>query len=103
IQGGRGFLGRVGAGFDYQFADRLVGGVFGDGTFSNMRGTLQDGDPYLSGSTNENWSWAAGARLGWLVTPELLAYGNAGFTQTHFTGAAMQSSFDGSYTGISTP
>lgn len=102
IQGGRGFLGRAGAGFDYQFTNRFVGGVFGDATLSSMRGTIQDGGPYLSGSTNENWSWAAGARLGWLVTPQLLAYGNAGFTQTHFTGTAMQSSFDGSYTGVST-
>lgn len=89
-QGGHGFLGRGGAGFDYQFADRFIAGVFADGTYGGLTGTIQGNG--LSGVTNQNWSWAAGARLGWLITPTLMAYGNAGFTQAHFTGAGLLSS-----------
>ena len=103
IQGGRGFLGRVGAGFDYQFSDHLVAGVFGDGSYSGLNGTVQDQGPYFAGTVNQNWSWAAGARLGWLITPELLAYGDAGFTQARFSGANLVDTHDGAWTGNSTP
>ena len=103
IQGGRGFLGRVGGGFDYQFTDHLVAGVFGDGTFGRMTGIIQDAGAGVSGSPNQNWSWAAGGRLGWLLTPDLLVYGNAGFTQAHFTSATLYGSFTGAFTGNSTP
>lgn len=103
IQGGRGFLGTIGAGFDYQFSDHIVAGIFGDGDFSGMRGTIQDQNPFYAGTINENWSWAAGGRLGWLITPELLAYAKVGFTQTHFNGTAMQDTGAGAYVGFSTP
>ncbi len=103
IQGGRGFLGTIGAGFDYQFSDHIVAGVFGDGDFSGMRGTIQDQNQEFAGTINENWSWAAGGRLGWLITPEVLTYGKAGFTQTHFGATTMQSAFAGAYTPYSTP
>lgn len=101
IQGGHGFLGRAGAGFDYQFADQFVAGVFGDGTYSEMRGSLQDQTPGWTANTNQNWSWAAGGRLGWLMTPELLLYGDAGFSQARFTGGSLLNA-DGSGTGNST-
>jgi outer membrane immunogenic protein len=102
-QGGRGFIGTGGAGFDYQFTDHLVGGVFGDADFGQISGTIQDAGPFLAGSISNNWSWGVGARLGWLMTPELLAYGKAGFTQAHFTGTGMQDTFAGAYIGNSTP
>ena len=101
IQGGHGFLGRAGAGFDYQFADQFVAGVFGDGTYSEMRGSLQDQTPGWTANTNQNWSWAAGGRLGWLMTPNVLLYGDAGFSQARFTGGSLLNA-DGSGTGNST-
>jgi len=98
-QGGRGWLGTVGGGFDWQFSDRIVAGAFLDTDFSRIRGTIQDQGPFFAGRITETWSWAAGGRIGWLVTPQILSYFNGGFTQTHFDGAAMQDTF----TGITTP
>jgi outer membrane immunogenic protein len=102
-QGGRGFLGRGGIGFDYQFTDHLVAGVFADGTYGGLNGTIQDQDPFYTGNVDQNWSWAAGGRLGWLITPDLLAYGDAGFTRAHFSGANFFNSLTGAATGNSTP
>lgn len=103
IQGGRGFLGTAGLGYDYQFGESIVAGVFGDGTYSGLSGTIQDQGPFYAGTINQNWSWAAGGRLGWLITPDLLVYGKAGFTETHFTGTGMQDTGTGQYFGASTP
>ena len=100
-QGGRGFLGRVGIGYDYQFADRFVAGIFGDGSYGGLNGSVQDQGPFYVGTVNQNWSWAAGGRLGWLFTPDLLVYGDAGFTQAHFDGANLFNAHYGAWTGAS--
>jgi outer membrane immunogenic protein len=78
--GGRGWFGTAQGGCDYQ-VDRFVIGVFGDADFGSLSGTLVD---FVSGSENERFSWAAGARVGWLAMPKLLTYVSAGFTQAHF-------------------
>ncbi len=103
VDGGRGFFGRAGGGFDYQFTDHLVAGVFGDGTYGEQNGIFQDQLRDLAGNSDQNWSWAAGARLGWLLTPDLFAYGDAGFTQAHFSGSALYSWFDGAFSGSALP
>ncbi len=100
--GGTGFLGRVGGGFDYQFSDRFVAGILADYSYGRQSGIIQDTDANLSGSTNQNWSWAAGARLGYLFTPDLLAYGEAGFSQARFTGANLIESTSAAFTGNGT-
>src|ERR1700753_3500251 len=41
-QGGDGWYGTVGAGYDYQFATSWVAGVFADGQFGSIKGTIQD-------------------------------------------------------------
>ncbi|TAL76699.1 MAG: porin family protein, partial [Beijerinckiaceae bacterium] len=61
----------------------------------------QDQNPITAGNINENWSWAAGARLGWLVTPRILTYTEAGFTEARFGGTQMNYP-DGAPSGIST-
>ena len=94
-QGGRGWLGTAGAGFDYQFAPRIVGGVFGDADFGSISGTIQDQTPLFAGTTKEKWAWAAGARAGWIPTAGYLTYINGGFTQAHFTSANMQATGGG--------
>ena len=37
----------------------------------------------LSAQSKLDWSWAAGARIGYLVSPSFLTYFNAGYTQAH--------------------
>lgn len=101
IQGGRGFFGRAGIGFDYQFTDHLVAGVFGDGSFGEQNGLV--GVNTYTANTDQNWSWAAGGRVGWLLTPSLFLYGNAGFTQAHFTNANLYSSATGAFSGDTFP
>jgi outer membrane immunogenic protein len=108
-QGGKGWLGRVGGGFDYQFSPRIIAGVMADFDFSSIEGTIVDPAPAIAGQIKQTWSWAAGGRVGWLMTPQLLSYFNAGYTSAHFSSAKM---FDGgggfiappgAFTGDSTP
>jgi outer membrane immunogenic protein len=87
--GGKGWLGQVGAGCDYQFAGPLgnwVIGVFGDYTFSDVHGD-HIGAPVTTsvGNLKQDWSWAVGGRIGYLVSPTFLTYVNGGYTETHFT------------------
>jgi outer membrane immunogenic protein len=102
-QGGKGWLGRVGAGFDYQMTQHIVAGVLADGDFSSVKGNITDQTAGFAGSINENWTWAAGLRGGWLITPRVLSYIDAGFTQTHFNSAQMVFAGSGAATGFSTP
>jgi outer membrane immunogenic protein len=94
-QGGKGWFGTVGGGFDYQFTDHIVAGVLADWDFSSIKGTIQDQGPFFAGTLTENWSWAAGARIGWLITPAILSYVNGGYSQTHFGSANMVNTFAG--------
>jgi opacity protein-like surface antigen len=48
-QGGTGWFGTVGAGYDWQFNTSWVAGIFGDGQFGSIRGTIQDPSVPLSG------------------------------------------------------
>ncbi len=89
--GGKGWLGMVTAGYDYQFGEHIVAGVFGEYDPSSIRGTL--GTPVatgifsvLSGTEKQTSSWYVGGRIGWLVTPTLLTYWTGGYTQARFDG-----------------
>ncbi len=88
-QGGRGGFGTVYGGYDYQFASRFVAGVFADGDFGDISGTLQDQDPFFAGTLSLRNSWAVGARLGYLLTPSIMTYVNAGYTNASFSGVNM--------------
>jgi outer membrane immunogenic protein len=101
-QGGKGWLGTVGVGYDHQF-NRIVAGVFADADLSSIKGTIQDQGPFFAGKIKETWSWAAGPRVGRLLTPQTLSYVNAGFTQTHFNSASMVDTFSGLPTPFVTP
>jgi outer membrane immunogenic protein len=80
--GGRGWFGTVQGGCDYQFNSNWVVGAFADWDFGSLKGTI--GDNNFSGEEKENWSWAAGGRVGYIVFPKLLAYFSGGYTQAHF-------------------
>ena len=62
-QGGRGWLGTITAGFDYQFTSSIVGGVFADYDAASLKGTIQNQGPFTVGTMNVNSAWAVGARL----------------------------------------
>jgi outer membrane immunogenic protein len=83
-QGGSGWFGTVGLGYDWQFNTSWVAGLFADGQFGSIRGTLQDPLQGITGTQKLEDSWAVGVRLGWLVAPNVLSYVNAGYSGAHF-------------------
>jgi outer membrane immunogenic protein len=89
--GGRGWLGRVGAGCDYQVSPSIVVGAFGDYDWMGLNGTSNldlssTTTPFfgVTGNEKETGAWSAGARIGYLITPRLLSYFDGGYTQTRF-------------------
>ena len=101
-QGGKGWLGAIGAGYDYQFASSFLAGVFADYDLSSLKGTIQDQGPFFAGDIKQTSAWAVGARVGWLFNPKFLAYVNGGYTSARFSGADMVTTFAGAPTGFST-
>jgi len=103
--GGRGWVGQAVVGYDYQFAvagANLVAGVFGDYDFGHISGTIDTGlanavTNTLGGAEKERSYWNAGARIGWLVTPQILSYVDGGYTQARFDGVNLVA------TGIGAP
>ena len=84
--GGRGWLGTVVVGADYQFSERIVAGVFADYDFSRIKGDYAAAT-FLSanGEMKQTSAWAVGGRIGWLATPQILTYVNGGYTQARFS------------------
>ena len=89
--GGDGWFGTVGAGYDWQFSHSWVAGVFADGQFGSLRGSLTDLLVASEGSETLRNSWAAGVRLGYLVAPNVLSYVNAGYSGSQWSGASITS------------
>lgn len=99
--GGRGWLGRVGIGCDYQVAPKWVIGAFGQYDWMGLNGTnsplevigLGAGGtaPFapVSATEKERNAWYAGARIGYLLTPSVLTYFDGGYTATRFGSQAL--------------
>jgi outer membrane immunogenic protein len=109
--GGRGWLGRFGAGCDYQLGgtfSNFVIGVFGDYDWMNLKGTLTTqlvngaGAP-TQADEKETSAWAAGARIGYVIAPSVLTYVNGGWTQTRFGEMDAVSVSTGNPTGNAFP
>ena len=94
-QGGNGWYGTVGAGYDWQFNSNWVFGIFGDGQFGSLKGTIQDPVFFWTSSIKMQDAWAAGARLGYLVAPNVLSYVNAGYSGSHWSGTSFVNTFSG--------
>jgi outer membrane immunogenic protein len=103
VQGGKGWLGTIGAGYDYQFAPKIVAGIFGEASISSLKGTIQDRAIPGQGEIKQTSSWAAGGRVGWLVTPQTLSYVNVGYTAARFSDANLGNFTSGAPSGFSTP
>lgn len=86
--GGKGVLGTIVGGYDVQFADRWVAGIFADYGFTSASGTaamFSDAlDQFFAGDLKQRSAWAMGGRIGYLVTPQTLAYATGGYTQAEF-------------------
>jgi outer membrane immunogenic protein len=99
--GGRGWLGTVGGGCDYQFGpgsgfwSNWVIGAFGDYEFMDLQKNFQGSFGPFFGEEKEKSAWAVGGRIGYLVTPNVFTYWNGGYTQTRFDGINFASSFTG--------
>ena len=87
--GGDGWFGTVGAGYDWQFNRSWVAGVFADGQFGSISGSLRDAILNAEGTETLRDSWAVGVRLGYLVAPNVLSYVNAGYTGSQWSGATL--------------
>jgi outer membrane immunogenic protein len=94
-QGGSGWFGTVGLGYDWQFNGPWVAGVFADGQFGSIRGTITDPVVGVQSTERMQDAWAAGVRLGYLVAPNVLSYVNGGYSGSHWSGTTLISSFSG--------
>src|SRR6266849_7148822 len=88
--GGDGYFGTVGAGYDWQFNGSWVAGIFADGQFGSIKGSLTD--PLwtgfgISGSVKDKTNVAAGVRLGYLVAPNVYSDVNGGYSYAEFSGS----------------
>jgi len=85
--GGRGYFGTVQGGCDYQFAvgaNQFVIGAFGDYDFAGMKGNHNPPGTNIWAQEKLTDAWSVGGRIGWLVTPSLLTYFSAGYTEAKF-------------------
>jgi len=102
--GGSGWFATVGAGYDWQFNGTWVAGVFADGQFGDLRGSL--GNQFFLGTEGTEklrTSYAAGARLGYLVAPNVLSYVNAGYTGSEWSGTIQSLQTPGGGALLTTP
>jgi outer membrane immunogenic protein len=87
--GGDGWFGTVGLGYDWQFTPSWVAGVFADGQFGEIKGSLDDAFFAFEGQEKLRTSYAAGVRLGYLVAPNVLSYVNGGYSGSEWSGTTM--------------
>lgn len=100
-QGGSGWYGTAGVGYDWQINPTWVVGLFGDGQFGSIRGTINDQFGALGNEKLQD-TWAVGARIGYLVAPNVLSYVNGGYTGSHWSGTSLYSTFTGAALGAHT-
>jgi outer membrane immunogenic protein len=101
-QGGSGWYGTVGAGYDWEVTPTWVVGVFGDGQFGSIKGTIQDQDAFFAGEEKLRTSWAAGVRVGYLVAPNVLSYVNGGYSGSNWSGTSLVDTHTGAAVGAHT-
>jgi outer membrane immunogenic protein len=88
-QGGDGWIGTAGVGYDWQVNTNWVIGVLADGQWGSLKGTIQDQGPFAAGRINNDYAYAAGVRVGYLVAPNVLSYVNGGYSGSHWKGTTL--------------
>jgi outer membrane immunogenic protein len=92
--GPHGVQGVVSLGYDGHLGPRWVLGAFADYAFSEIEADAQG--QFVSIDNQ----WAVGARLGYLLSPRTLLYGNAGYTQADFSFADIaETTLRGTFVG----
>ena len=99
--GGDGWFGTVGIGYDWQFGGGWVAGIFGDGQFGSLKGTVNDQVALLTGRIKMEDAWAGGVRLGYLIAPNVLSYVNGGYSGSQWSGTTL-TNFAGTASGFHT-
>jgi outer membrane immunogenic protein len=99
-QGGSGWYGTVGAGYDWQVNQSWVIGVLADGQFGGIKGTIQDQTAIISASEKNKDAYAAGVRVGYLVAPNVLSYVNAGYSGSDWSSTSFLASNTGAATAL---
>jgi outer membrane immunogenic protein len=87
--GGEGVFGTAQAGYDRQLGRFVLGAFFdydfsGVGTDVSLSGSSELGALSAKAKLDQDYMWTAGGRLGYLVHPETLIYGLAGYSETKF-------------------
>jgi outer membrane immunogenic protein len=100
--GGDGYFGTVGAGYDWQFNNSWVAGIFADGQFGSLHGSVSDPNIFVTGRIKMQDAWAAGVRLGYLVAPNVYSYVNGGYSGSHWSGTTLINQFSGAPVGLHT-
>ena len=107
--GARGWLGKVGIGWDYQMSSWVIG-AFADAQFADIAGNNSFNCPGgcvgpfgFVGRFKNDWSWAVGGRIGYVALPGLLTYVNGGWTEANFTATNFRDAATGLTTGLSLP
>src|SRR3954447_12912236 len=101
--GGSCWFGTVGIGYDWQFNGRWVAGIFGDGQFGDIRGSLSDPFFGTEGREKLRTSYAAGVRVGYLVAPNVLSYVNGGYSGSEWSGTTQSFIVPGGVNVTTTP
>jgi outer membrane immunogenic protein len=92
--GGRGWFGTVGGGCDVQFGSWVIG-AFGNYDFADLKGDIVIPNSNAVGRETQDSAWYVGGRLGYTLTPTILTYVNAGYTQARFNGIDFVSQANG--------
>ena len=64
---------------------------------------VSDATVLVNGAEKESSAVAAGGRIGYLVTPQILTYVNGGWSSTRFDGISFNSATTGAATGLTLP
>ena len=99
-------------GYDFQGWpwSNVVIGVFTDGQWTDIKGNYSfncpggcPGPTGFIGSIKNDWTWAAGGRIGYIALPGLLTYVNGGWTEGNFTQVNYFNAATGAATGLVLP
>ena len=109
--GGRGWLGRVGVGCDYQVAPQFLFGAFADWDWDNLKGTNTPNEIAIVGgvtspvafNVKESRDANVGLRIGYLPYPNLLTFVSGGWTRARFEQSAEFLTLNGAVTGLNFP